>query len=266
MNDRSEKVRAKRGNFIFASLLGAFALALIVQLVHLTVVVPSGRSGEFVLPEVQRGSILDRQGRSRGDHAHAARLRVDADRDRPQRDRRDPRAGPRHGRLRGVGHDQAARRVCRHQTADQRRAIRRNPEGQIQGKLAGVRLEDDFSRLYPQGRLASHIVGYVGSDSVPLDGIEYTFNNELAPQPVSTDSETVYGDQVFLTIDVDLQYITDSAARAAMEEDKPDAVNVLVMDAKTGEILAYTCLPDFDPNEFQKDSPKIDPNALVNRR
>ena len=39
---------------------------------------------------------------------------------------------------------------------------------------------------------------------MPLDGIEYTFNDELAPQPVGTDTDTVYGNQVFLTIDLDI--------------------------------------------------------------
>jgi cell division protein FtsI (penicillin-binding protein 3) len=133
------------------------------------------------------------------------------------------------------------------------------------GKLVGVRLENDFSRFYPQGRLASHIVGYVGADNVPLDGVEYTFNDELAPQPVGTDAEPVYGDQVFLTIDLDMQYAVDRVARAAMEANRADALTILVMDARTGELLAYTALPDFDPNEFQKDSPQIDPASLVNR-
>jgi cell division protein FtsI (penicillin-binding protein 3) len=267
VSDRSEKVRAKRRLFIFASLLGAFALALIVQLVHLTVVVPSREGGEtLVLPEVQRGSILDRQGRILAVTTRMQRVSAWTP------NVADP-AGTAAILAQSLGLDSSSvlESIRRHDgyvvikrriSAEESAAIQKARSG---GKLAGVRLEDDFSRFYPQGRLASHIVGYVGSDSVPLDGIEYTFNNELAPQPVSTDSETVYGDQVFLTIDVDLQYITDSAARAAMEADKPDAVTVLVMDAKTGELLAYTCLPDFDPNEFQKDAPKIDPNALVNR-
>jgi len=61
-----------------------------------------------------------------------------------------------------------------------------------------------------------------------------------------------------------MQYAVDRVARGAMETDKPDALTILVMDARTGELLAYTALPDFDPNEFQKDSPQIDPASLVN--
>ncbi len=128
-----------------------------------------------------------------------------------------------------------------------------------------MKIEDDFSRFYPQGRLASHVVGYLGADGVALDGIEYTYNNELSPPSVGTDASTVYGDQVFLTIDLDFQYIADSTAREAMQANKPDFLTILVMDAHTGEILAYTSLPDFDPNEFQKDSPQIDAEGLKNR-
>ena len=133
------------------------------------------------------------------------------------------------------------------------------------GRLAGSSPGGGFGRFYPQGRLASHVVGYVGADNVALDGIEYTFNDDLAPQPVGKDNDTVYGNQVFLTIDLDIQYLVDKVARAALAADKADSITVLVMDAHSGEILAYTALPDFDPNEFQRESPQIDPNSLVNR-
>jgi len=64
MSDRGEAARPHRRLFIFASLLGLIALALVVQLIRLTIVLPSREGGDqIVLPEVQRGSILDRQGR-----------------------------------------------------------------------------------------------------------------------------------------------------------------------------------------------------------
>jgi cell division protein FtsI (penicillin-binding protein 3) len=134
-----------------------------------------------------------------------------------------------------------------------------------QGKLAGIRVEDDFGRFYPQGRLASHVIGYVGVDNVPWDGIEYTLNDDLAPQPVGTDPDTVFGSQVFLTIDADMEYQVEKIAQAAFEANKPDSLSVLVMEARSGEILAYSSLPDFDPNEFQSDSPYVDKDSLLNR-
>ena len=266
MSDRSETVRARRRLFIFASLLGVIALALVVQLVRLTVILPSREGGEaLVLPEVQRGSILDRQGRILAVTTRMQRVSVWT----PAVTGAEETASALGGILgiepavvldtirRRDGYAVIKRRIGTEEAA----AIQKLKS---EGKLAGVRLENDFSRFYPQGRLASHVVGYVGADNVPLDGVEYTFNDELAPQPVGTDAETVYGDQVFLTIDLDMQYTVDRVARAALQADKPDSITVLVMDAKTGELLAYSALPDFDPNEFQKDSPQIDPKSLVN--
>ncbi len=231
------------------------------------IVVPSRDGGDtLVLPEVQRGSILDRNGKILAVTTRMQRVSVWTPAIH------DPAATSKAlGEALGMdpndvfailrAHDGYAV-VKRRITPEEADAIRRV---QADSGLPGVRIEEGYSRFYPQGRLASHVVGYVGADSVPLDGIEYTFNNELAPQPVGTDSEPVYGDQVFLTIDTDIQYISDSAARAAMQEDKPDSITVLVMDARTGEILAYTCLPDFDPNEFQKESPQLDASSLMNR-
>ena len=64
VSDRGGTAHGRRRLFIFASFLGIIASALIVQLVRLTVVLPSQEGGDsLVLPEVQRGSILDRQGR-----------------------------------------------------------------------------------------------------------------------------------------------------------------------------------------------------------
>ena len=267
MSDRSETVRARRRLFIFASLLGGIALALIVQLVRLTLVLPSREGGDaLVLPEVQRGSILDRQGRILAVTTRMQRVSVWT----PSVTNAEETASEL-GRILGMEPasvlDTIRRRdgyavIKRRITPEESAAIQKV---KADGKLVGVRLENDFSRFYPQGRLASHVVGYVGADNVPLDGVEYTFNDELAPQPVGTDTQTVYGDQVFLTIDLDMQYTVDKVARAAMEANKPDSLTILVMDARTGELLAYTALPDFDPNEFQKDSPQIDPASLMNR-
>ena len=267
MSDRGEPARAHRRLFIFASLLGLIAIGLVVQLVRLAIVLPSREGGDqLVLPEVQRGSILDRQGRILAITTRMQRVSVWT----PAVTAAEETAT---GLGRALGMDPAAvldtirKRdgyavIKRRITPEEAEAIQKLKSD---GMLAGVSVENDFSRFYPQGRLASHVVGYVGADNVPLDGVEYTFNDELAPQPVGTDSQTVYGDQVFLTIDLDAQYAADKAARAAMEVNKPDAITILVMAAHTGEILAYTALPDFDPNEFQQPSPRIDPASLVNR-
>ncbi|MDA3957679.1 penicillin-binding protein [Oceanispirochaeta sp.] len=121
------------------------------------------------------------------------------------------------------------------------------------GTLPGIRLEPDQGRSYPEKDLAAHIIGYVGTDNIGLDGIEYTFNQVLAPPEISTnDDEILYGNDIFLTIDLNTQYITEQIARRAMEEHQPEGMMILVMGAQTGELYSFVSLPSFDPNNFSK--------------
>ena len=267
MTERGDRTLPRKRLIIFASLLGAMALALVVQLVRLTVVLPSREGGASVtLPEVQRGSILDRQGRilaiTTRVHLVSAWTPSVADAEETAT-LLAPVLGLDQQALLDTlrtrdGYVVLKRRISETEVAEVAKL-------QGDGRLPGIRVEDDFGRLYPQGRLASHVVGWVGSNNVPLGGIEYTYANELAPQPVGTDTSTVYGDQVFLTLDLDIQAIVDRVARAAMEANKPDSLMILVMDAPSGEILGYTSLPDFDPNELTRGTPTVDPSSTSNR-
>ncbi len=127
-------------------------------------------------------------------------------------------------------------------------------------KMKGINLTPEFGRNYPEQNLASHIIGYTGVDNFGLDGIEYTFNNILSPPAVGQDIKEVYGNQVFLTIDINIQYFIEEFARKAYEENKADSVSIMVMNAVTGEILGYTSIPNFDPNEYNR----FDEKALEN--
>lgn len=122
-----------------------------------------------------------------------------------------------------------------------------------QGELDGIYLREDYGRNYPQQRLASHILGYVGTDNTGLDGLEYTLNDILAPAPQNRPAQTpvIYGNQVFLTLDVNAQYMTEKLVRTAQEEHDAESVTVLALDALTGDFIAYASSPDFNPNAFQ---------------
>jgi cell division protein FtsI (penicillin-binding protein 3) len=265
--DSGEKTRARKRLFVFVSLLALIAVVLVIQLVRLTVVLPAQEGGpSLVMPEVQRGSILDRRGR-----VLAISTRVQSVSAWTPTVTNVEETADILSRALGMDKTQILSIVKAHDGyAVIKRRVSAAEAAEIQkqkdsGKLAGISLEDSYGRSYPQGRLAAHVVGWVQRDNVPGDGIEFTFNNELAPQPVGTSTETVFGDQVFLTIDLDAQYLVDKVARTAMDANKADSLTILVMDARSGDILAYTSLPDFDPNEFQKDSPQIDPASLANR-
>jgi cell division protein FtsI (penicillin-binding protein 3) len=117
-----------------------------------------------------------------------------------------------------------------------------------QGELIGISLELEFGRRYPEKRLGSHLLGYVGIDNTGLAGLEHSLNTWLSPDHIGT--ESIVGNSVYLTLDLPLQFYVNEIAQRAMEEHDPDSMMVLVAHAKTGEVLSYTSLPDYDPNTY----------------
>lgn len=116
------------------------------------------------------------------------------------------------------------------------------------GRIPGIRLEPDSARVYPEERLASHILGYVGVENVGLDGVEYMFNGELLPtNPLE---EERAGNQLVLTLDVAIQSVVREISLDALEEHEADSVTSILMDSRSGDLLAYVSVPDYDPNEF----------------
>ncbi len=116
------------------------------------------------------------------------------------------------------------------------------------GRVPGIRLEPDSGRVYPEGQLASHVLGYVGIENVGLDGVEYMFNGELLPaDPLE---EAGGGNQLFLTLDTAVQSVVRQISMETLEREGANSVTALLMDSRTGEILSYVSVPDFDPNQF----------------
>jgi cell division protein FtsI (penicillin-binding protein 3) len=129
------------------------------------------------------------------------------------------------------------------------------------GELNGVHLEEEFDRSYPQGPLAASLLGYVGVDNIGLAGIEYTYNNALAPAIIGKTNEKI-GASVYLTIDSILQYEVEKIASETLAQNKATRVNILVSAAKTGEILVWATSPGFDLNHVQEASEEVRNNAL----
>jgi cell division protein FtsI (penicillin-binding protein 3) len=133
--------------------------------------------------------------------------------------------------------------------------IRRNltpPEVQRVNALGipGLDFQREDRRVYPEGSLTAHVVGYAGIDNVGLAGVEQYFDSTLRN-----------GDPVTLSIDVRLQRIVRQEIEAAMK--KFDAIGAagLVLDVHSGEILAMVSVPDFDPNVARS----IDDTSRFNR-
>ncbi|MBL8968312.1 MAG: PASTA domain-containing protein, partial [Spirochaetaceae bacterium] len=128
-------------------------------------------------------------------------------------------------------------------------------DGKAAGAFIGVVVEKVAGRIYPEKRLASHLVGFVGDGNRGLAGVENKYEADLSPSPApapASASGVVRGNQVVLSIDSALQYSLEEIARKAMTDTGAEAVMLLAGDARTGEILSYVAMPDFDPNEYYK--------------
>jgi len=123
-------------------------------------------------------------------------------------------------------------------------------------KIKGVMVQPIVGRLYPEKKLASHVIGFVGDRNQGLEGIEFAFNDIL--NGVNNDGK---GSQVVLTIDTYVQHILEQIASNAMEQTEAEAIMLLAMDPRSGDILGSVSMPDFDPNQI-RDS---DVNSRMNR-
>lgn len=130
------------------------------------------------------------------------------------------------------------------------------------GRLPGIDLSPEYGRNYPEKDLAAHVIGFAGTDNVGLDGIELEFNDTLFPEP-EDGADAAYGDQVFLTIDVNVQYLIERITESAYEEHKAEGVIMIVLDADTAEVLAYASAPDYDVNTFNVATPEMKKNRPV---
>lgn len=128
--------------------------------------------------------------------------------------------------------------------------------------IKGIGLMNEAKRVYPKGRLASHIVGSVGVDNQALEGVELHFDQYLKTRggkvflekdaggrtlSSGVDKEAK-GNNIVLTIDEGLQGIVEREIEKAMVQWRAAAASVIMMDPFTGEILALANRPSYDPN------------------
>ncbi len=136
-----------------------------------------------------------------------------------------------------------------------------------QASLKSIYIDEDSKRHYPKGSLASHVLGFTGSDDQGLNGIELVLESTLKGVPgkilnevdvlgrqISFSKEryidAIDGYDVYLTIDETIQYLTEKAIDQAMlDYNLKRGATALVMDVNTAEVLAMVSKPDFDPND-----------------
>ena len=141
--------------------------------------------------------------------------------------------------------------------------------------LQGVHFQKEPKRFYPKRELAAQVLGYVGTDDQGLSGLERQYNQQLQGKPgklmisvdarkrwfASVEKESEPGNNLVLTIDQNIQYIAERELERGMEETHAIAGTAIVVNPRTGEILALTNRPTFNPN-IRKE---IKSDALKNR-
>jgi len=147
-------------------------------------------------------------------------------------------------------------------------------------KLSGIYFTKEHKRFYPERNLCSHVLGFTGIDSQGLDGIELVYEKYLKGTPGRIVSEKDAlsrklpfgvdkyippedGLDLVLTIDKIIQHIAERELEKALAEHNAKRGTIIVMDPKTGEILAMTNKPDYDPNNYGEFSQILWRNAAV---
>lgn len=131
-------------------------------------------------------------------------------------------------------------------------------------RIAGIYQRKEYRRQYPEGAAMAHIVGFTDIEDKGLEGIERTFNEQLAGrtgsrrvirdrlgrvvESVGDGVPPVDGRDLLLTIDSKIQYFAWQKLRSAVEAQRAKGGSVVVLDVQTGEVLALANYPSYDPN------------------
>ncbi|HHT9152718.1 MAG TPA: peptidoglycan D,D-transpeptidase FtsI family protein [Candidatus Hypogeohydataceae bacterium YC40] len=146
--------------------------------------------------------------------------------------------------------------------------------------IKGVDIYPENTRSYPCGSLLSQVLGIVDIDGRGLEGIELAFDKELAgapgftvtsqdglQRPIFTGENVLRapqdGSNVILTVDLAVQNILEEEVDKACEQWSPKSAMALIMDPQTGEVLAVTSRPTFDPNNYHGSSPEQRRNRVI---
>jgi len=130
--------------------------------------------------------------------------------------------------------------------------------------LAGIGIQQEFKRYYPAAEVASHVVGFTNIDEAGIEGVELAYNEWLKGAPgkgrvikdrlgrlvkdLGVTKVAEPGNELMLSIDLRLQYQAYRELKASVQQHGAKAGSLMMVDVKTGEILALVNQPAFNPN------------------
>lgn len=158
-------------------------------------------------------------------------------------------------------------------TPEQRAAIEKY-------NLPGVDFLKETKRFYPQGEVGVQVIGFAGLDAQGLEGVELGYDEFIRGEPgfivISKDAlgrsitpqslpfrQSLDGCEIILTIDKNIQYIVERELKKSVQACSAKGGMAVVMNPKTGEILAMAVQPSFDPNHFSSSPPQVRKNRTL---
>jgi cell division protein FtsI (penicillin-binding protein 3) len=253
-----------------------WALVVVARLFALQVLAHDGyarqaarQSERTINLEPRRGPIMDR-------HGHTLAVSVDAESLYAVPSGIEDKAGTTEALARALELDRAETAELRTQLARNRAFVwvRRKlapdtAEAIRRLQLPGVGFLKENRRYYPHREMAAHVLGYVGLDDKGMSGVEYALDDQIRGKgakvviridarrrPVGhTDKPSTEGRGVVLTIDEAIQHVVERELERVVQETGSVAGMAIVMDPRTGEILALANQPTYNPNRFQAAGP-----------
>jgi cell division protein FtsI (penicillin-binding protein 3) len=146
-------------------------------------------------------------------------------------------------------------------------------------EIKGVYLQKEYRRFYPAGEVASHLIGFTNIDDLGQEGLELAYNDWLQGKPglkriirdrlgrtiehVETVRESVPGHDLNLTIDRRLQYLAYRELKRTVLKHGARSGSVVLLDVKTGEVLAMVNQPWYNPNKLTGDTDGLKNRAVT---
>lgn len=223
-----------------------------------------------------RGKILDRNGKILADNITITSLVII-----PNQVEDPEKVAKVISSILGVSYDDMYKHVTKKTSIERVHPEGRNLSFEVADKInsygfAGVYLVKESKRYYPNKNMLSHVLGYTGIDNQGLSGIELLYDKYLTGEDGAIkyysdakgnrlDMAEVYNEpeaglDVMLTIDYDIQTSVERELDNIVGMFSPDHALAVAMDPNTGEVLAMSSRPDFDPNNYKKYS-----NETLNR-
>jgi cell division protein FtsI (penicillin-binding protein 3) len=269
--------------FLLAFLLCSIALvarAVNLQIVDTEFLQDQGEARylrEVVVP-TRRGNILDRNG-----EPLAVSTPVDSVWINPKILLQSPEDIEPLAQVLGVDADDIERRLTQRSTREfvwLRRRLHPDVAAEIESlRLHGVFLQKEYRRFYPAGEVTSHVIGFTNIDDIGQEGLELAYNDWLQGKPgmkriirdrrgrtvehVEMIRESVPGHELSLTIDRRLQYLAYRELKRTVLKHGARSGSVVLLDIKSGEVLAMVNQPSYNPNHSNIDSEGLRNRALT---